>query len=216
MTLALFPSQVDAVCPLNTLRCYPHPFDAGFLQTTDPAASQCNGSVNYDLAAGYLHAAGSGGDQGGYGVVDAADDYWITGLPAGTPLSFEVLLRSRGSASANYGCGPFSGFGHATVTLREGDSNSITVSANADGCSPTYVVFDSLLRLSVQRNAGEVFALSFVLNTGGNKGGGSATAQLSFATLPQGAAVVSCQGFRQDFPVVARVVTWGALKQVYR
>lgn len=203
-----FAARAGAQCPADTMFCSP----SGTVVSMSPADSVCGGAVSYNLVTGRFAAEGGGGDLGGLGRVIAWDEYRVVGPPNGTPLAFEGRLKVLGNASAF--CAPFAGAGF-TATLQEGTSNSISVAASEYQCSG-HVHADTTLHLSIVRASGETFSLMFNLSASGNNGGAFITGELSFAGLPPGALVVSCQGFHQDAPVPVRSTSWGTLKQRYR
>ena len=223
---AAFPPEDAAAvtgCPLSTLNCN------GSLSSSDDAVraltcsnSQGGAGVGYDLVSGTIHAAGSGGDGGGGGSVQAVDDYTIVGLPTGTPVTFTARLRVIGSVGG--GCAVTFPSGDFFGRLTEGASNRVEVRRSTTlvcqpfggPCCATGGSVDSTLRVTVAGTAGLAFRLTSEVGASGRFLGANVTGQLSFEGLPPGTTVVSCQGFRQDFPVPARPTSWGAVKVRYR
>lgn len=207
LVLAGAPGWARADCPLNNLLCFNE-----YLETTASVASLC-GTATYDLTKGWMRLAAGGGPEGGFGRVVASDEYRVTGLPDGTALVFEARLLVVGEART--GCGPIASSASARVTLAEGVGNEATVLASVSECGK-WAPIDSTIHVNVACESGELFTLSFNVIAAGRNGTGSATAQLSFAGLPTGARVESCQGFAQDPPVATRRSTWGTIKLAYR
>jgi hypothetical protein len=165
------------------------------------------GSGQYNLPAGTLEAGGNGtGGIGGGAAVDARDRYQVTGIPAGTPLTFTAQLDVSGFSGQ-------SGFFFAEII--EGASNQQSWSHSNPG-QLMYGV-STTIAVTINRLAGEEFDLKSTVRAGtGPVGSATTSAVLHFANLPQGARVVSCQGYAQDVPVPALPASWGSLKAQYR
>jgi hypothetical protein len=156
------------------------------------------------ISFGCFAGGGGGGECGSSGGVYVEDDFSILGLPAGTPVSITAHLT--GSLSGGGG-GFFYAFVNAVLSDAIGNSQSAT--------APPLSSYD--LALPVQAIAGQTFRLHFELN-GGSLGfvSGSGSGAFSFAGLPPGAVVTSCQGYASSPVTAARHSTWGRLKTVYR
>jgi hypothetical protein len=203
----LVPTRAFSDCPLSCINysnC-----------TTLPVRSVSEGAVHgsgpgtgsYNLPAGTLQASGyASGGFGGGAEVDARDRYKVIGIPAGTPLAFNAQLDVSGSGAQT---------GYFYASLLEGTSNQQSWS-NSNPGELMYIVNTSLV-LTINRLAGEEFEMTSTVSAGtGQIGSASTSAALHFANLPQGAQIVSCQGFVQDFPVPALPASWGSLKAQYR
>ncbi len=100
------------------------------------------------------------------------------------------------------------------MSLTENSLNSISFAANAP---QTQVYFDTTLTLTLAHVVGEQFQLEIHASQGGiNGGSASDLEELSFAGLPPGYAVVSCEGYISNPVVSVRRDTWGRLKLSYR
>jgi hypothetical protein len=207
----------NSLCGTNSVYCYP----AGTITSTD-AAKSCSElycSASYDLIGGTFAVAYV---PGGIGTVTAVDQYRVEGVSPGIPLVFsaelDVSLRAFPYDCGQVGNPPTSS---ASASLREGDSNQSSASITTPVicyprvCCPQAISKDQPLRVTVTRSAGELFSLHVDFSTSGS-GSGQGYGQLRFAALPPGAYVVSCQGYRQDFPTAAKRTSWGRLKTVYR
>lgn len=197
-----------AACPEDSLWCG---CGAGMrVLSTEPgfacpagawqAGSPCDGAC-YDLRAGRL-AVALPGSAGCHSMVDAEDDYWVTGIPAGSPTLFTAELRVVGQLSGDT---------EAAVLVREG---SLTGSAAFYDASDSPV--DHTVVALLMHAAGEVFRLTLrlaALNTLA-PAGAEMTASLSFGGLPPGAVVHSCQGYEATVPALPG--TWGRVKALYR
>jgi hypothetical protein len=221
----LRPSPVEAVdgCPVSTIEC------DGTTSSTEPIRSvDCDdwlrdsfGSAGHDLLLGRVRASGSGGDSGGRGSVRAVDDYTVIGLPTGTPLTFTATLRVIGYVSV--GCYGYDPSGNISGRLTEGSSNTVEVrrSSSLDcdpqgySCCGVGASVDSTLRVDIVATAGAAFRLTSEVGASVRFGSTSVTGQLAFEGLPPGTSIVSCQGYRQEFPVPATTMSWGALKVRY-
>lgn len=178
-----------------TFECYP--------------SSTSQGHMAYDLVTGHLYAEargcsgwyGSGG--GGVGVL-TRDRFRLVGPAGGGPVNFEARLLVSG------GAGGFAATCSASI-LEQGGA---AASANDGGAA----VLNTVLGIPLVHAPGDEFVLECY--AGGSAGGvgsmGFADAVLSFAGLPAGYGVTSCQGFAGDGAVAARPASWGSLKLRYR
>lgn len=222
-TLRAPPVEAVDGCPASTIEC-----DA-VTSSTEPIRSvdcddwlsDSHGSAGHDLLLGRVRASGSGSDVGGDGSVRAVDDYTVVGLPTGTPITFTATLRVIGSVSV--GCFGFSPSGSISGRLTEGSSNTVQVRRSSSSrcdpqgysCCGVGASVDSTLRVDIVATAGAAFRLTSEVDASARFGSSSVTGQLAFEGLPPGASVVSCQGYRHEFPVPATAMSWGALKVRY-
>ena len=215
----------NPLCGLNSVYCST---GGGTFMSTDSLASCWDrySEANYDLTRGvftvrFANAVAAPSYQGG-AAVSAVDQYRVEGVSPGTPLVFSAELVVNLNV---YGflCWPPGTLitTSASATVREGGSNpssaSVTtpVLCSSAGCCAQTAGLQTVVRTTVTRAAGEPFTLHFDLIASGN-GSGHGSAELRFAGLPPGARVVSCQGFRQDFPTSVTEMSWGRLKAIYR
>jgi hypothetical protein len=162
----------------------------------DTTANNAHGS--YDLRQGLLTSNVDFSDPGWTGSsVSTDDEYWVIGLPAGTPLDFvaEFLV------SVSWGVYP--GVPQGSFTC-EGSLAAATDSAGfavpPGGCC--HGNFTQPLSISLHRVANERFHIRLHLASQDYRGTVNATGLLKFTGLPPGTAVVSCQGYTSD-PTVA-------------
>jgi len=199
-----------AACPLNhfsigitnqfsslpvdsrtSLPVYP---DLGFSTASYnvPAGTLSLGFISYSL-------------QGSGGGVYVEDDFSIVGLPSGTPVSLTAHMTGqlRGPVTPPSYC-------DVQATLKDLNGNSQVAE------TPT-LTYD--LSLPVQAIVGQTFRLHFELsgNAYGSSGtvSGAGNAEFSFAGLPPGVMVTSCQGYMSGPAVASRVSSWGRVKSIY-
>lgn len=217
-------TRAESSCPVNRLcdacQC---------VLTSEPQHNvSCSffgssGAASYNLTLATYWADGSGRDGFGGGDVIAADEYRVTGPASGTPLSYFAELRLTGSVG--FGCAPHPVpiGGSVMGSLKESDANQASASAVAAlscdefQCCGGPAGVDTILSVPLLQNVGDVLTLTVRLSASAGHGiHAGVSGQLRFVGLPPGAIVTSCQGFRQDFPVSARSVSWGSLKVIYR
>lgn len=201
-------ARADSHCISSQLYC-----DVQETLSSDPTYLACCSNVygfscaRYDIPAGTLRAFGGGG-----GSVTMRDSFHVVGPTDGTPLEFTAQLVLLGSASRT-GCQ----FGGAGVSGRlvEGASNAADTFVVAPPCGTIYL--NTTLEVQIHRLSGERFQISASVGAGGYEGGSeSIDGTLRFAGLPEGASVVSCNGFHQGPPVPVARGYWGELKTRYR
>ncbi len=221
LALTAAAAYAQGTCPTSTLDCGDGPIQSTLPQHEIVCGPYASGRASYDLVNGLLTANAAGDDPGGLGRVEAVDEYHVIGVPDGTPLTFQAELLVSGTVTL--GCG-YSPGGSVGATLREGASNSASATASAvpESCDELGVccggsaALDRTLSVTLATAAGQAFRVTSILGATARFGSASVSARLRFAGLPPGAAVVSCQGFRQDFPTPVRPLTWGALRVRYR
>jgi hypothetical protein len=141
------------------------------------------------------------------GTVEANEDFLVTGIPPGTPLTIHARFRVQARANAGG-----TGSNHATGWLEEAGAGHVEATASLEG--PGLVVIDQVVALDFPNLAGETFRLTIGARSnarGGSAGGGGT---LSFVDLPPGAVISSCQSGGP--PVPTTPVSWGSLKSQYR
>lgn len=118
----------------------------------------------------------------------------------GGSIAFQARLQAYGAAGGN---------GTVSATIHE--AGGAYVSVNDAGLGG----FDQVLVLPLAHPVGEEFVLGCEVNASADF---TATARgsLSFAGLPPGYGVASCQGFAGEGAVPALPARWGALKLRYR
>ncbi len=188
------PAQSPGPCPLSCLACMePNctsaPVRSGYCPQQHGTGG---GSGGYDLPMGRASASG-GGDQrksGGYSLT-TQDDFVVSGLAPGTPLSFRAWLAIEGSVS--YMCG------RVDATLIEGSGNTSSKAFFSDASDRSGTAIQDSLSVLIIRSSGESFRLEIRLSAGGCPDGrGNLASALRFSGLPVGATVQSCQGLFSD------------------
>jgi hypothetical protein len=194
-------SCLDAGCSTAAAR------ESTVVFTCEPYASS-QGRMSYDLVAGHLLAEARGctgwyGAGGGGVSATARDRYLLVGPPGGGPVAFEARLRLRGGVGGEGTCG-------GSIA----EPGGAWASADDGG---TYVLA-ATLSLPLVHAAGEEFQVEcYAYGSAGGAGSiGFAEGWLTFANLPAGYGIVSCQGFAGEGAVPARGGTWGSVKALYR
>ena len=141
------------------------------------------------------------------------DEFQLTGLAPGTPVSFNVVLHllGEGQSFSEPGGG---GGAQLTASLLEGSSNAAQVVKGTLGSLPLSV--DEPLNLSVAAVAGTPIRLVVAVRAEALDGRGRLDGLLEFTGLQPGAGLVSCRGYSSAAPVAARRTSWGRLKATYR
>jgi hypothetical protein len=198
-------------CPTSRYGCGAYGSYTPDTYTTEPRLShECRlrfyyYRIDWDLSAGSAWGEGDGGDLGSYGDMAIEDDYQVSGLPTGTPLSFTAHLRVQGAI--------FYAGNIAAWLSADGASSSLHVYATEE--NPT-ITLDSTLHVTIVSSAGTPFRVSWqLLGIAGRErtnGTSSSSVALSFSGLPRGASITSCQGYTQDFPIAVVPASWSSLK----
>ena len=143
------------------------------------------------------------------GTVEASEDFFVVGLPPGTPLT--IHARAHVVASASW-TGYYTPLIRARGWLEEAGAGHVEAVAVASYEEPLVSV-DEILALDLPNLAGQPFRLSMGVESESREGGSMATVTLSFENLPPGAQVYSCH---VGPPVPTRSASWGGLKLRYR
>jgi hypothetical protein len=132
------------------------------------------------------------------------DSFTISGIPAGTPVTFFAEFQVSGSLTGN---------GNVAASVYDAYPGGPSAS-NGTGTPDPSMHFTVHLPLS--HLAGEAFRIRADLNVGGDFPDGVVVVDgvLRFGGLPEGAIVHSCQNY--DLPVPTLPASWGALKAAYR
>jgi hypothetical protein len=206
-----------ASCPSSEMSITSHP------PFTSTAASY-DSSVFYGDVSGYRvaydHAAGTVGIHHCCGLgrthVTASDRYDVVGVPAGSRVVVVAELSVEG-AIIGLGCGGSGCWGTLGFRLASGASaveSYITRNLFAEGREPV----EGGLVLPVTIVAGQPVTIERQLwarRAAGGNHGAEGIGRLRFSGLPEGARVVSCQGFG-DLSVSTLRRSWGGLKSAYR
>jgi hypothetical protein len=206
--------HADSNCISSQLRC-----DQPIISSAPSYSVCCPGTyevacASYDIPAGALSGSVSGsGERDRYTSVAMSDSFQVVGPADGTPLEFTAQLILSGSASGR-GCGIPCCDGYADARLLEGSSNSAD-SLFYSFCGTQF--FNTTLEVQVRRLSGERFQVTTSISAAGSEGGsGAIDGTLRFSGLPEGASVVSCNGFSNGPPVPVTRGSWGRLKTHYR
>ncbi|HEY6195590.1 MAG TPA: hypothetical protein VI504_11170 [Candidatus Eisenbacteria bacterium] len=170
-----------------------------------------NSHGSYDLKKGQL-ASNVSFNEPGFAVSSVAteDEYWVVGLPAGTPLDFTAGLAISGSWNVFPGV-PQGDFTCAASIATDSDSAGFAI-PNGSCCHGS---ISQPLAIPVHALASAHFRLRLRLASQDYRGRVDLAGLLSFTGVPAGVAVVSCQGYTSDVTDVRRS-TWGRLKSIYR
>ena len=174
--------------------------------------------ARYDVPAGLVIASidvACGGPSTLPSALETAveDEFQLTGLAPGTPVSFNVVLHLLGAGQSFSEPGGGGG-ARLTATLLEGSSNTVQVVKGTLGSLPLSV--NEPLNLSVAAVAGTPIRLVAAVRAEAFDGRGQLEGLLEFTGLPPGASLVSCRGYSSAAPVAARRTSWGRLKATYR
>lgn len=136
-------------------------------------------------------------------TAEASDDFFVTGIAPGTPITIHASIRVVGRALSG-GTDPSANW--ANGWLEEANVGRVEAIASV-GYS-----IDEIRSLDVPNLAGQPFRLTMGAGSSSNDGNANVGVTLSFTGLPPGAAVFSCQ---VGPPVPAVSSTWGGLKLRY-
>lgn len=170
--------------------------------------------VAYDHPAGTVeihHCCGLGRT-----FVKARDSYDVVGVPAGTPVTVVVELSVEG-AILSQGCGGSGCWGTLGFSLASGtnlNESYLTRNMFAVGSEPV----QGGLTLPITIVAGQPVTVERQLwaqKAAGGNHGARGVGQIRFSGLPEGARIVSCQGFDPAVVPTARS-SWGRVKSIYR
>lgn len=204
--LAAWTASCEAACPQNTLEClgtfFPSTDPSSFATCSGPPNDPGSGNVSYDLPIGHLALNAGGFDWAG--GIYCSDEFQLAGVAPGNPY----VLTLVGHLKVNW-----------SRSLRAG-SMSYDLSAGVPGLNGFHLYgtgsVDTTLTCTLPIVSGQKWTLGSSVEEG--QGGGTTkwTYDYSFANLPAGAFVTSCQGFRQETPVPALPMTWARCKAMYR
>ena len=172
-------------------------------------------SAGYDLkqTGAYIFqlAVGGPGDlDAGSGSVNASDTYVISGLPAGTPVTFHVSLLVTGDV--NMSCYGYSAT--ADASIREAGAGMVQVTTSGAACYSNGI--SQPIGFNLTKTVGEPFTLGFAASADVVGGSVSVYGSLAFTNLPPATTITSCQGFVTGGATAAARHSWGELKLRYR
>jgi len=217
VALALGPGASGAACPMSSYVCQ------GAAPVTTSAATFNDGCENVimEVSTGEFNVPGRTfrlfndafeGDE-----LYLADDFTVSGPPAGSPVPLHLRVRFHGTLGGFGGPGES---GHGFVAARPlvaapGDPPPAQTNVAAPDPYSGMVTYADSLDLSLVRPAGAPTSLEIhaLLQRGYSD---VIDASFVFLDLPPGASVSSCKGYSQAQPVPAVVRSWGSVKAIYR
>ena len=135
------------------------------------------------------------------------DEFTVTGLPEGTPISFQCQFY----VVVDAGCILGPGTARAGMEVVGGESQQSEWEAYLFGGEP----LDTTFVVPLELEAGVSFSMRYFAETSFGECNGSVVGTFSFSGLPEEATVVSCNGFI-DGPVQTESTSWGRVKATYR
>jgi hypothetical protein len=204
-------ARATTPCPANQMH-----FGDGTVFTSTAAAfdsTRNEDHVQYDLVTGNLVMHQCCSITGA--LTDVYDEYDVTGVPAGTPVSLTVVLTVDG-AIWTFHCGGTGCAGHYVARIIHG--TDAAQANHSDNIFDGRIEHHDVVTLPLTIVAGQPERLEFYLAGGralGGSHGSEAIAVISFTGLSAGMSIVSCQGFAGGVTPVRRS-TWGQLKTRYR
>lgn len=211
-TLSLAPGTGSAFAP-----CPPGAFTSAGVTTASPAAvfdtTTFFGEGAWDMTAGrvYMQQYASLGGV----TVDAFDDFDVTGVAPGTPVTVYAILEVDGAVWTP-GCGASGCSGMYEVTFRHGQDSLVVnrfghfFTGRAD--------FHDAMQLTIPIVAGSPERIEirvFGRRSPGGNHWSEADGTLRFVIQEPGVGITSCKGFAGAV-VPSRPSTWGRLKTLYR
>jgi hypothetical protein len=180
------PTGAEASCPVSLFQ-----FDGrqDSVTTSSATRSYYFGIASYNCCAGVLAArAGEPGDYSSYADVALrmSDRMQVTGLPAGTLVTFTASLHVTG----------YAGGGHSQVLawIADGTANFKRYSQEVFSAFHDRVI-DTTLTVTLRHEAGESFDVAALLWTWEDSGWAAMNGVLTFSGLPGGARITSCRGY---------------------
>src|SRR5262245_38650807 len=177
------------------------------------------GTGEFDLTIGKIEAAGSNcAPQPGCGsdiITQTNDDFQLGGTEPGVPVNFRAELHTRLLFYFYGWAEPYT----ESMLIRDafGSEASVVRTEPAPPSTPSNFERDTTLAIVVTAIPGAPFRIHCEASANGHSpASGVAYALLSFADLPPGAFITSCQGYRQEIPVTTLPTTWGRMKASYR
>ncbi|HEY2953620.1 MAG TPA: hypothetical protein VGK89_00045 [Candidatus Eisenbacteria bacterium] len=223
LILDMFPAATGAVadsCPQSSVCAHQCAFSPAAVRDTSyffacGAYGYSEAGERYDLGAGTASSTAAGdNDCPASGSLATYDVFRLVGPASGTPLAFSAIARLAGNVES--ACDPYA-YASASVHFEEagGKSRDFALSLSTYSCGAQPI--DQSLGIPLAHAVGDTFTLVVRLASSA-QGYSAATieSQLGFEGLPQGYAVVSCQGFVSDPNVPVRAVSWGRVKATYR
>jgi hypothetical protein len=208
-------ATADATCPPDSLRLYNGPVADVTAADHDTSLSNFYGTyhVAWDLTAGSIHMDQCCSLAGAW--VKVGDAYDVLGVPVGTAVTVTALLTVSGSVSTS-GCGGSGCGGYYGARLEHGaNAPQVVRSVGLFSGSASFVDVIPLTFTIVAGTPETLFMSAWGARSPGGSHASQADGVLTFAGLPPGATIVSCQGYGAGV-VSSRATTWGRLKTMYR
>lgn len=208
--LSLAPAARAAECPRDTIALYTlYPVEYVAAAAESIIATR---SARYDLRAGTMQIDHQG--SLGWMFLSSSDRYRVVGLPDGTPVQIEALFDLDGFVKTD-GCGGSGCYGEFGGSFTDG-TTALSRSVEATFYPGRFPLVETL-SIPIQVLAGQEFELRMRLwfnRAPGASHSGGGSGRVRFGSIPQGAAVHSCQGYDSVVPV--RSTSWGRMKSIYR
>lgn len=207
-------------CPASHLICYGSVTSS--IQTTEPAAAQDCDHLNSHARESIDHPAGRASAEalsvsGLWAFSNLEDDYVLAGPPAGTALTITARWDLDLQNIRDPDQIPTWVRGILFVPPVPGAPIPNTAEWYFRAAAPGTETQTHELRFALPVKVGTPFYLSAEVGVfASGRQGGYSRGRLSFEGLPPLASVTSCKGFRQDTPVPALPLSWGAVKATYR
>jgi hypothetical protein len=144
-------------------------------------------------------------------IVRTNDDFQLGGVAAGVSLAFHAALHGVFYFQKDYSFTTI----QVSLLMNEGGASQAEAIHDPGPYSGGFP-YDTTLVIPIVAMAGTPFRIHCEAYANGLEAYGGVLGTLSFVDLPPGAFVTSCQGFRQDAPILTRPTTWGRLKASYR
>lgn len=195
------PNPAYSECLVNSVYCS----ESGRFDSAEPRFYVgCPGFNNlptgYDIPQGTLQAD-FWTTSTGSASASFQDEFRLEGMTPGT----SSRLRARLVVDFRW-CK-----GLTTATLRTADRDTFVHRGGECGSD------GAVLELEFNVRAGEPFRVGADVYTDGYENGWStAQGRLTFADVPPGTRITSCNGYVQDSPVPVKGASWGSIKATYK
>lgn len=209
--LSAGPARAAEPCPASLVSAGPSVTSISAAAVFDTTTGL--GEARWDMVAGSVYMRSYGSLFGM--TVDAFDDFDVTGVPPGTPVSVIARLTVDGAVWTD-GCGGSGCSGMYQVTLLHGADSLVVL--HSDHLFTGRLDHHDEIELPLTITAGQPERLEVRAFGRRNPGGAhqsEANCLLSFTGLAQGVGVTSCKGFAGT-TVAARPSSWGRLKAIHR
>ena len=192
-------------CPTNQLT-----MDGVVTESTDPilSSSGTNATGSYNLKTGSLSSSVTFSDVISGSGVDTDDEYVLVGVPPGAAIDFTAVFTVSGSWNVYPGVPQ--GDRAIDAKLWSDDANAAWPSPFGGWCCHSSV--SQTLTIPLHHPANEPFRVRTHLESQQYRGNVSLGGALTFADLPPGAGIVSCQGYASNAPVSVGDAAFSSLR----